>query len=72
MVAIHNQLKLEIHCTSIHCLVYADDLVLLSESPEGLQSSLNILKYFCFSWKLEVNRDKSKVIVFNSNGFDLI
>ena len=31
----------------LHLLLFADDLVLLSESPEGLQRSLNGLAEFC-------------------------
>jgi len=54
--------------TSLNILLYADDIVLLSQSKEGLQSSLNILHNFCSSWKLQVNTSKSKIIVFNSNG----
>jgi hypothetical protein len=38
---------------------------LLSQSKEGLQNSLNILHDFCYSWKLKVNTDKSKIMVFN-------
>ena len=53
---------------SINCLLYADDIVLLSESENGLQSSLDVLSTFCSNWKLQVNVDKSKIIVFNSNG----
>lgn len=49
-------------------LLYADDLILLSESQEGLQNALNILNNFCLSWKLDVNKQKSKIIFFNSNG----
>ena len=49
-------------------MLYADDIVLLSESQTGLQKCLNQLNSFCDIWKLEVNTDKSKVIVFNSNG----
>ena len=50
-------------------LLYANDIVLLSETDSGLQNCLiNRLHSYCESWKLEVNIDKSKVIVFNSNG----
>jgi hypothetical protein len=48
--------------------LYADDIVLLSESKSGLQSSLNILGIYCSNWKLQVNVEKSKVLIFNSNG----
>ena len=53
---------------SYNILLYADDIVLLSETDSGLQNCLNRLHSYCESWKLEVNIDKSKVIVFNSNG----
>ena len=53
---------------SVNCLLYADDIVLLSESKSGLQSSLNILGIYCSNWKLQVNVEKSKVLIFNSNG----
>lgn len=51
----------------LNSLLYADDIILLSNSQEGLQNSLNVLKDFCCSWKLEVNKQNSKIIVFNSN-----
>jgi hypothetical protein len=54
--------------TSVNILLYADDIVLLSQSKEGLQNSLNILHDFCYIWKLKVNTDKSKIMIFNSNG----
>lgn len=53
---------------SLNILLYADDIVLLSQSKKGLQNSLNALYDYCDCWKLQVNTDKSKVIVFNSNG----
>ena len=54
--------------SSINILLYADDIVLLSESQPGLQNCLDNLHSYCESWKLEVNTNKSKVLVFNSNG----
>jgi hypothetical protein len=53
---------------SINCLLYADDLVLLSSSPCGLQTCFDTLYEFCSCWKLEVNNSNSKVLIFNSNG----
>jgi hypothetical protein len=35
-------------------LLYADNIILVSESREGLQNGLNVLSKFCSSWKLEV------------------
>ena len=53
---------------SINSLLYADDIILLSSTESGLQKSLDELNKFCSSWKLDVNKEKSKVIIFNSNG----
>ena len=58
----------EIGDTSVSCLLYADDIILLSSTQGGLQKSLDVLEKFCTSWKLEVNEQISKVILFNSNG----
>ena len=47
---------------SIPALLYADDLILLSETAEGLQNSLNLLHNYCTKWKLAVNLNKTNVI----------
>jgi hypothetical protein len=52
----------------ISCLLYADDIILLSESAKGLQKSLDILKTYCDKWNLKINIGKTKVIVFNKSG----
>jgi len=41
-------------------LLYADDTILLSESPDGLQHALNILSEYCNIWKLVINCKKTK------------
>ena len=53
----------------IHHLLYADDNVLLSDTPIGLQSKLNILHTQSKRLGLEVNLDKTKIIVFRKGGF---
>ena len=45
-------------------LFYADDCVLFSETPEGLQSVIDDLQTYCLKWKLSINTDKSKIVVF--------
>ena len=52
----------------VNCLMYADDIVLLSNSKEGLQNSLSNLKEFCDSWNLKINIEKTKIIIFNKSG----
>ena len=46
-------------------LLYADDLVLLSESPTGLQNLLHGLEHFCSQWHMTVNLAKTQIVVFN-------
>ena len=52
----------------LHCLMYADDLVILSESATGLQANLGKLQSFCDDWCLTININKTKVMVFNKAG----
>ena len=54
--------------TPINCLIYADDLVIMSTSVEGLQECLNKLATYCNKWKLQVNLKKPKIILFNRQG----
>ena len=60
-VSLGNDLK-------ISCLLYADDLVLLSESPEGLQKCLDRLSEYTEKWDLKINLSKTKILVFKNNG----
>ena len=53
---------------AVPCLFWADDLVLISEAKEGLRQHLNVLEKYCKDWKLNVNTDKTQVIIFNKNG----
>ena len=57
---------------SLNILLYADDIVLIAESKNGLQNCLNILAEYCLTWKLQVNTQKSKILIFNSNGRSLL
>ena len=50
--------------TEVKCLMFADDLVLLSSSKEGLQQSLDILHKFSQTWALSINMDKTKILTF--------
>ena len=52
----------------VDCLMYADDIVIVSESKEGLQKRLDILQQYCTKWCLNVNLNKTKVLVFNKTG----
>ena len=45
-------------------LLYADDMVLISESESKLQTLLKILHDWGYKWPVKVNAQKSKVIHF--------
>ena len=53
---------------SLSCLKYADDLVIMSTSKNGLQNCLNNLETYCDKWKLEINTKKTKIMLFNKQG----
>ena len=48
----------------LSCLLYADDLLLISNSAEGLQQSLDRLSKYCQDWFLKINPNKTKVLYF--------
>ena len=48
--------------------MYADDVILISQSESGLQNCLNKLEKYCELWCLDINIDKTKSIVFNKSG----
>ena len=53
--------------TPVHIMLYVDDIVLISESPEGLQSHLSALDEFCVHRGLTVNLGKTKVMIFHTS-----
>ena len=46
-------------------LFYADDTILIAESPEGLQTALDAFESYCSLWKLKVNTSKTKIVIFS-------
>lgn len=59
---------IQIDNIEITCLMYADDIVLLADTPYGLQNMLNALSNYCDMWDLEVNLNKTKAMVFRNGG----
>ena len=53
---------------NFNCLMYADDVVLLSTSEHGLQNCVNKLSKFSKDWKMSINTKKTKVLVFTKSG----
>ena len=48
--------------------MFADDIVLLAESKEGLQTCLNKLEGYAKDWKMTVNKKKTKVMIIQNRG----
>ena len=48
-------------------LLYADDLVLVSESATGMQVLLDNLAVYCKKWHLLINSQKSQVMIIQPN-----
>ena len=46
-------------------LLYADDTVLFSDSENDMQCALNAFKEYCDEWRLTVNIEKTKIVVFS-------
>ena len=58
----------ELSESKISCLMFADDLILLSETAEGLKKCMLNLENYCIKWGLDINIDKTKVVIFNKGG----
>jgi hypothetical protein len=58
----------QLNNVDINCLLWADDLLLISQTPSGLQKSIDKMKYFYDSMGLEVNIKKTKVMIMNKRG----
>ena len=52
----------------IFLLLFADDIVLISDTPRGLQNQLDVLSSACKDLFLHINTDKTKVMVFRKKG----
>ena len=51
-------------------LLYADDTIIIAQSEQDLQFSLNRFNEYCQTWKLSVNLDKTKVVIFGARKTD--
>ena len=53
---------------SLSSLLWADDLLILSRSAQGLQNAINKTHDFYNSIGLQINESKTKVMIFNGQG----
>ena len=52
----------------LYLLLHVDDSVIFSSTREGLQMGLDVLHDYCAKWRLIINTDKTKVMVFRKCG----
>ena len=52
----------------VSCLIWADDVVLLSESNNGIQEMISKLAKYASINGLEINIEKTKAMIFNKSG----
>ena len=51
-------------------LLYADDTVILATDEKSFQHSLNIFHDYSKLWKLDINYDKTKILIFGTRNDD--
>ncbi|KAK3084015.1 hypothetical protein FSP39_006761 [Pinctada imbricata] len=56
-----------INDSTVKCLLYADDLVIMSTSKSGIQQKFDELGEYCKKWRLHVNTDKTMVMEIANN-----
>lgn len=59
---------IDIGLIKLFILLYADDIVVFSNSSEGLQIRLKKLELYCERWKLKVSTSKTKIMIFKKGG----
>lgn len=62
---LHKNCGIVIDDALFYYLLYADDLVLCSDSAEGLQKQIDGLFNYCKKWHMLLNMGKTKILVFN-------
>ena len=58
----------QVNKLKLNHLLFADDLVILSETNQGLQNSLDKLHQYTEKWILDINIDKTKTLTFQRYG----
>ena len=58
----------QINRTDQSFLLWADDLVVFSQSAAGLQSAIDEVSAFYASLGLQINKSKTKILIFNKSG----
>ena len=60
--------EINLQSTIPSCILWADDIIMMSESEIGLKNMLSVLGGYCKENELKVNTDKTKCMIFNKTG----
>ena len=52
----------------LFALLYADDVAIFADSARNLQRLIDILHKFYIKWRMQVNLDKTEVMIFSNGG----
>ena len=55
----------DVNYVHLFLLLYADDTIVLAETPDDMQGALDTLKRYCDQYGLHVNTEKSKIVIFS-------
>ena len=53
---------------TVHALLFADDVVVLAESPETLQTMIEVVDEYCREWRMSMHAGKSEVMIVAAQG----
>ena len=60
--------KVEVHDRKLNSLFWADDIIMVSKNENTLRKMLKTLEEYTNINKLEINTDKTKIMIFNKTG----
>jgi len=58
----------DVNMFKIFLILYADDIIIFANNAKELQESLDELLCYCQRWKLIVNTNKTKIMIFRKSG----
>ena len=60
--------KVKVNNKEISSIFWADDIVIFSENENGLRAMIKVLDQYATENKLEINTDKTKIMICNKTG----
>ena len=64
--------KVKVNNKEISSIFWADDVVIFSENENGLRAMTKVLDQYATENKLEINTDKTKIMICNKTGIECV